>query len=159
MKKKDKTLCEAFYKPHYVHYELTPAKGAIVDFSMPSPSGRIYSKEAMEKAIKEYNEKPKPKFGVIGEITHPDPYLDLTKVSHRVNDVHIDGEKVVADIDILDNDKGRTVKKLLELDQPLYINPVFMVGENDSDLKLLYTCISPYASTNSKCKLEKYDKE
>lgn len=151
---------EIFTKPHYVHYELTPAKGAIVDFTMPSPSGRIYSKKAMEKAIKEYNEKPNPKFGeFVGEITHPDTYLNLTKVSHRVNDVHIDGDKVVADIDILDNDKGRVVKKLLELDQPLYLNPVFMIEENDSDVKLLYTTISQYPSINEKCRLEKYDKE
>lgn len=160
MKKKDKTLCEAFYKPHIVHYELTPAKGTIVDLNVPAPSGRIYSKEVMEKAIKEYNEKPKPKFGTFeGELSHPNSYLDLSKVSHRINDVSIIDDKVVADIDILDNDNAKIVKHLLELDQPLYLNPVFMVGDKDSDLHLLYTTISQYPSTNTKYKLEKNEKE
>lgn len=157
--KKNNKINDVFTKPHYVHYELTPAKGTIVDFSVPAPSGRIYSKEVMEKAIKEYNEKPKPKFGeFIGEVTHPEPYLDLTNVSHRVNDVHINGDKVVADIDILDNDNGKIVKKLLELDQPLYLNPVFMVDDKDSDAKLLYTTISQYPSINEKLQLVKTEK-
>lgn len=160
MEKNNNKIDDVFTKPHYVHYELTPAKGTIVDLSKPSPSGRIYSKEAMEKAIKEYNEKPKPKFGqFIGEVTHPEPYLDLTKVTHRVNDVSIIDDKVVANIDILDNDNAKIVKKLLELDQPLYLNPVFMVGDKDSDLHLLYTTISQYPSTNTKYKLEKNEKE
>lgn len=151
---------EKFTKPHYVHYELTPAKGTIVDLSVPAPSGRIYSKEAMEKAIKKYNEKPNPKFGTFeGELKHPNSYLDLSKVSHRINDVSIIDDKVVADIDILDTDNAKIVKHMLELDQPLYLNPVFMVGDKDSDLHLLYTTISQYPSTNTKYKLEKNEKK
>ena len=160
---KNNKIDDTFIKPHYEHYELTPAKGTIVDLNVPAPSGRIYSKEAMENAIKEYNEKPKPKFGIFeGELNHhPNSYLDLTKVSHRINDVSIIDNKVVADIDILDNDNAKIVKQLLELDQPLYLNPVFMVGDKDSDLHLLYTTISQYPSTNAKYKLqlEKNEKE
>ena len=158
--KKNNKIDDVFTKPHYVHYELTPATGTIVDLNVPAPSGRIYSKEAMEKAIKEYNEKPKPKFGTFeGELNHPSSYLDLSKVSHRINDVSIVGDKVVADMDILDNDNAKIVKRLLELDQSLYLNPVFMVGDKESDLHLLYTTISQYPSTNSKCKIEKNEKE
>jgi len=156
MKKKDNMLYEAFYKPRTAQYDMTPAKGAIVDFTMPSPSGRMYSKEAMEKAIKEYNEMTNPKFGeFIDEVTHPKPYLDLINVSHRINEVHIEGDKVVADIDILDTEKGRMVKKLLKLNQSLYLNPIFSVDENNSDVKLLYTIISQYPSINETCRLEK----
>ena len=157
---KNNKIDDTFTKHHYEHYELTPAKGTIVDLTIPAPSGRIYSKEAMENAIKEYNEKPKPKFGTFeGELNHPNSYLDLTKVSHIINDVSIIDDKVVADIDILDNDNAKIVKQLLELDQPLYLNPVFMVGDKDSDLHLLYTTISQYPLTNAKYKLEKNEKE
>ena len=157
---KNNQIDDTFTKPHYAHYELTPAKGTIVDLTIPAPSGRIYSKEAMENAIKEYNEKPKPKFGTFeGELSHPNSYLDLSKVSHKINDVSIIDDKVVADIDILDNDNAKIVKQLLELDQPLYLNPVFMVGDKDSDLHLLYTTISQYPLTNAKYTLEKNEKE
>ena len=159
---KSNKIDDTFTKPRYEHYELTPAKGTIVDLTVPAPSGRIYSKEAMENAIKEYNEKSKPKFGTFeGELSHPNSYLNLSKVSHRINDVSIIDDKVVADIDILDNDNAKIVKQLLELDKPLYLNPVFMVGDKDSDLHLLYTTISQYPSTNTKYKLqlEKNEKE
>lgn len=92
----------------------------IMKFNTPSKSsGRVYSKDIMEKAIKEFNEKPL-KCGTLGsEINHP----DLTNISHKIENLRIDEDKVFGDIELLDTPNGITASALLESGIKLALAP------------------------------------
>ena len=91
----------------------------IMKLNTPSKaSGRVYSKDIMEKAIKEFNEKSL-KCGTLGEMNHP----DLTNISHKIENIRIDEDKVFGDIELLDTPNGITASALLESGVKLALAP------------------------------------
>jgi hypothetical protein len=86
---------------------------------IPMPSGRIYTKEAMFKALDEYREFIAAK-RALGELAGSEQYnstmgILLTNVSHMIEDIWIDEDNFVcADIRIMDTPSGRILKEFVE---------------------------------------------
>ena len=74
--------------------------------------GSIYPKEVLEKAVREYSEKLLAG-GSHGGVEDGLP-LSLSKVTHRITDVRMDGDNVIASAVILDTPEGMKIKALLE---------------------------------------------
>ena len=73
-------------------------------------SGSIYPKEVLEKAVREYAERPGDSYGGV-EDGLP---LSLGKVTHRITDVRMDGDDVIASAVIMDTPEGMKIKAMLE---------------------------------------------
>lgn len=103
----------------------------IMDLNTPSKaSGRVYSKEVMEQAINEFNAR-EIKGGILGEVQHISQPLQLADISHKIEDMHIEENKVVATIDILDTVSGNNLKTLLESDVKLAMAPRIEINEEE----------------------------
>lgn len=76
-------------------------------------NGRIYTKEALEKAVELFKDNQETMFGQIGEMEHFSP-VDLSKVSHRVNSLIVEDDLLIADIDVLPTPEGDKLKDLLK---------------------------------------------
>ena len=77
-------------------------------------NGRIYQdNDSLRECIKDFNEKPN-KFGEIG---HPDIgrfEISLNDVSHSIENVKIEDDKVIGDIEILETPRGKVLKELYD---------------------------------------------
>ena len=78
-------------------------------------NGRVYPKGVMESAVKKYVDEQVSKDRAVGELNHPDgPTVNLDKVSHKIEDLQMDGNNVMGKARILDTPMGNIVKGLLE---------------------------------------------
>lgn len=90
------------------------ASGLLMIADVENSNGRIYTKEAIENAISEYQKKidAGTSYGTLG---YNKTYMtDLTMVSHIVNKIELSGSFVNCDITILNTPCGATVKSLFE---------------------------------------------
>lgn len=103
-------------------------KVQLMKVGTPSVNGRVYSKEAMEEAIKNFNESQIKggTLGQVGDLSHP---VDLKDLSHVFENVHIEDDKVLADMKILDTPQGQNVKALLKSNIKLAIAPRLQIDE------------------------------
>lgn len=103
-------------------------KVQLMKVGTPSANGRVYSKEAMEEAIKNFNESQVKggTLGQVGDLSHP---IDLKDLSHVFENVHIEDDKVLADMKILDTPVGQNVKALLESNVKLALAPRLQIDE------------------------------
>lgn len=95
-------------------------KMLISDFN-PNRNGRVYSKELWEKAINsEYIKEMIDSHSLFGELNHPMGEeedrleIDLTKVSHAINNIWVDSEGVWGELDILPTPNGKIVNELID---------------------------------------------
>lgn len=82
----------------------------------PNGNGRIYTKEAIEKMVEDFNSKKHPMLGRLG---YPDTQnegndVNLKTVSHEITKLYIKDDQLWADIKILDTENGRTLEECLE---------------------------------------------
>ena len=78
-------------------------------------NGRVYPKSIMEQAVGKYVDEQVSKNRAVGELNHPDgPTVNLDKVSHKIEDLQMDGNNVMGKARILDTPMGNIVKGLLE---------------------------------------------
>lgn len=76
---------------------------------------RIYPKGVLEQSVNKYIEAYVSKGRAVGELNHPDgPTINLDKVSHRITELHWNGNNVIGKAKILDTPMGTIVKGLLE---------------------------------------------
>ena len=90
-------------------------KQKLISCNAPSDrTGRTYPKDEMEKAVDEYQLKIDA--GVaFGELNNPSiPDVNLTNISHRVTDMHFEGDDIYASIKILDTPAGEQLMELLK---------------------------------------------
>lgn len=81
----------------------------------PNRNNRVYSKTVMEKAVNKYVKEQVKTGRAVGELNHPDgPTINLDKVSHRITDLHMEGNNVMGKAFILDTPNGQIVKGLLD---------------------------------------------
>lgn len=81
----------------------------------PNRNKRMYDRNILEKAVKEYVEKQVKTGRAVGELNHPDsPVVDYKNVSHRILSLEWQGENVVGKALILNTPSGQIVKGLLE---------------------------------------------
>jgi hypothetical protein len=78
-------------------------------------NGRLYTKEAAEKMVSEFNklkERGTPAYGQMGMDSGTE--ISLSKISHVVNDLEFDGQSLYGEIQVLDTDAGKKLKLLLD---------------------------------------------
>jgi hypothetical protein len=90
-------------------------EGVFAQAETKNRNGRIYPKGIMEGAVKKYDKEQIKTGRAVGELNHPEgPVVNLDKVSHRITDLHFEGNDVVGKAVILDTPMGQIVKGLLE---------------------------------------------
>ena len=78
-------------------------------------NGRYYPKELWEREINRYNKESVQIRNAVGELDHPDSQvINLKNVSHLINEVWWDGDKIFGKIEILNTPSGNIVKNLLK---------------------------------------------
>lgn len=109
--------------PRIVHDSEVTTKfvAEIQEAEAPNRNGRIYSKEALDSAIRHYSiqEKLKNK-SLVCEAGHPlsdDPrrqmYIDQTNISHIITDIWWEGNKLMAKIETANTRVGRDMQGLI----------------------------------------------
>jgi hypothetical protein len=87
-------------------------KVTIFELNKPNLNGRIYTTECMTKAIDELDGKPLS--GCIGMVMGD---VNLKDISHQVSNLHIEGDKVLGTLHILDTPNGIALRQRLEVDK------------------------------------------
>lgn len=83
----------------------------------PTVNMRTYSKETLEAALVKFVEKSKDggaNFGQIGMPTSPALTINLSEVSHIVEDAYMDGNALMAKIKILNTPMGGALELMKE---------------------------------------------
>jgi len=77
---------------------------------------RIYTKEAVDGMIKQFNEKIAKGIPMYGELGYPENIdISLNRVSHHIKDLYVESNILYADVEFIkDNVNGRTALKMIE---------------------------------------------
>ena len=90
-------------------------EGVFMQSNKKNRNGRIYEKKTMEKAVDKYVTEQVKTGKAVGELNHPEgPTVKLDKVSHKITDLHWQGNDVVGKASILKTPMGKIVEGLLE---------------------------------------------
>lgn len=96
---------------------LKTVKGVVADFN-PNRNGRVYPKALWEKVINsDYVKEMMASKMLLGEADHPfDDRVEISikEVSHAINKLWIEGDKVMAELDILNTTNGQKVATLID---------------------------------------------
>ena len=91
-------------------------KGVVSD-NKSNRNGRIYPIELWKNVVEsDYVKEMIDNHSLFGEADHPETRLEISlqNVSHAINDLWIDGDKVMAIIDILPTPMGKILSELLD---------------------------------------------
>ena len=97
-------------------------KGPLSTLGKKNRNGRIYSKELWENVLNsEYWKDMTANNSLCGEIVHPgertesDSFeIDARNISHRVKEAHIEGDKLMGTVEVLDTEQGRNLLSLID---------------------------------------------
>ena len=90
-------------------------EGVFMQSNQKNKNGRIYEKKTLEKAVEKYVTEQVKTGRAVGELNHPEgPTVNLDKVSHKINNLHWQGNDVVGKASILKTPMGKIVEGLLE---------------------------------------------
>ena len=90
-------------------------EGVFKQSNKKNRNGRIYEKASLEKAVEKYVVEQVKEGRAVGELNHPEgPTVNLDKVSHKITDLHWQGNDVVGKASILKTPMGKIVEGLLE---------------------------------------------
>jgi hypothetical protein len=90
-------------------------EGVFMQSNQKNRNGRIYEKKVMEKAVQKYVDEQVKQGRAVGELNHPEgPTVNLDKVSHKITDLHWQGNDVVGKASILKTPMGKIVEGLLD---------------------------------------------
>lgn len=90
-------------------------EGVFMQAEQKNRNGRIYQRGILESAVNKYVNEQVITSRAVGELNHPEgPTVNLDKVSHRITDLHFEGNDVVGKALILDTPMGKIVKGLLD---------------------------------------------
>jgi hypothetical protein len=99
-------------------------QGTFTQFDIKNKNGRIYEEKEFMPHLKELQEKVK-KGKLLGELDHPTKFdISLQNVSHVIEELEYDADKkqVIGKIKLLNTDKGKQAKALVEAGVPLHIS-------------------------------------
>ena len=82
-------------------------------FDSPDGKGIKYSKDALQKAIDEYNKK-NLRLGILG---------DRTEMITHLEEVNVVGDNVIAKVKLLDTPRGKLAQELINSGHPLRMEP------------------------------------
>jgi len=78
-------------------------------------NGRMYPMSIMEREVKRYNEQYVLKGRALGELGHPEgPTVNLDRVSHKIVELHREGNNFVGKAQILSTPMGKIAESLLK---------------------------------------------
>ena len=90
-------------------------EGVFAQAGQKNRNNRIYEEAIMEKAVGKYSDEQVSKGRAVGELNHPEgPTVNLDKVSHKIDELKIEGKDVMGRATVLDTPMGNIVKGLLE---------------------------------------------
>jgi len=90
-------------------------EGVFMQAAKKNRNGRVYEKATLENAVEKYVTEQVKTGRAVGELNHPEgPTVNLDKVSHKINDLHWQGNDVVGKASILKTPMGKIVEGLLE---------------------------------------------
>ena len=90
-------------------------EGVFMQSNKKNRNGRVYEKKTMEKAVEKYVTEQVKTGRAVGELNHPEgPTVNLDKVSHKITDLHWQGNDVVGKASILKTPMGKIVEGLLD---------------------------------------------
>lgn len=98
-------------------------KGTLSTLGKKNRNGRIYSRELWQNVLdSEYWHDMVSNNSLFGECVHPadnrstsDPFeIDANNVSHRISEAHIEGDRLIGTVEILDTDAGRNIASLID---------------------------------------------
>lgn len=79
-------------------------------------NGRIYTRETAEEIVDQFKRKVAEQGHLFGQIGHPENLqVSLANVSHNVNDIRIENNRIVGDITVMDTPSGKVLKSLVEI--------------------------------------------
>ena len=90
-------------------------EGVFMQSNKKNRNGRVYEKATLENAVERYVTEQVKTGRAVGELNHPEgPTVNLDKVSHKITDLHWQGNDVVGKASILKTPMGQIVEGLLE---------------------------------------------
>ena len=122
-------------------------KGPLSTLGKKNRNGRIYSKELWQNVLNsEYWKDMMANHSLCGEVVHPgdersesDSFeIDTSKVSHRIKEAHIEGDKLMGTVEILDTVEGRNLASLVNAGVTVGIS-ARGIGDLDGDTVDPYT--------------------
>ena len=89
-------------------------EGVFLQGNLKNRNGRMYPVDTLAKEVSRYNESFVAKGRAVGELGHPDgPTVNLDRVSHKIVDLHQEGNNFVGKAQLLETPMGRIAKSLL----------------------------------------------
>ena len=90
-------------------------EGIFLQGNLKNRNGRFYPTEVLEKEVSRYNESYVGKGRALGELGHPEgPTVNLDRVSHKIIDLHREGNNFVGKAKLLETPMGVIAKNLLD---------------------------------------------
>ena len=89
-------------------------EGVFLQGNLKNRNGRMYPVDTLAKEVSRYNESFVAKGRAVGELGHPDgPTVYLDRVSHKIVDLHQEGNNFVGKAQLLETPMGKIAKSLL----------------------------------------------
>jgi hypothetical protein len=89
-------------------------QGTFLQAECVNRNGRMYRLPIMEREVKRYTEQYVNKGRALGELGHPDgPTVNLDRVSHKITELHRDGNNFIGKAQILSTPMGKIAESLL----------------------------------------------
>ena len=89
---------------------MSRVKMKLMEIDVPSPTGRIYSKEVLEESIKKYNDR-EDKFVTIDQ--QSGSIIDISNVCGTVQELKIEDNQVIGIMNTYGTPKGRELDILI----------------------------------------------
>ena len=89
-------------------------EGVFLQGNLKNRNGRMYPVDTLAKEVNRYNESFVAKGRAVGELGHPDgPTVNLDRVSHKIVDLHQEGNNFVGKAQLLETPMGKIAKSLI----------------------------------------------
>ena len=89
-------------------------EGVFLQGNLKNRNGRMYPVDTLAKEVGRYNESFVAKGRAVGELGHPDgPTVNLDRVSHKIVDLHREGNNFIGKAQLLETPMGKIAKSLI----------------------------------------------
>ena len=89
-------------------------EGVFLQGDLKNRNGRMYPVATLAKEVGRYNESFVKKGRAVGELGHPDgPTVNLDRVSHKIVDLHQEGNNFIGKAQLLETPMGKIAKSLI----------------------------------------------
>ena len=89
-------------------------EGVFLQGNLKNRNGRMYPVEILGREVERYNESFVSKGRAVGELGHPDgPTVNLDRVSHKIVDLHREGNNFIGKAQLLETPMGKIAKSLI----------------------------------------------